>query len=165
MGNIPPTEKEKLLMRLMSKLYSKEVIDEELTESIKQNGRSPLVEKAGNMLKIPQDKLYRIGIQYVNYINKNYEDVRDGIFPNEFERTVVMSYESVETIKEIQYNTVEANVYGLKSLEPEISEEVKDNFFEYDTDVVHTEYGDSDVIGYDYNGLTYVHTYKDNVIN
>ena len=52
MSNVPPTEKEKLLMRMMAKLYSKNTIEEELTECINQNGRSPLVDKAAKIFKI-----------------------------------------------------------------------------------------------------------------
>ena len=165
MSNVPPTEKEKLLMRMIAKLYSKNTIEEELTECINQNGRSPLVDKAAKIFKMPLDIIRHIGIQYVNYVNNNYEDVRNGIFPDEFERTSVMYFQGEETIKEIRYDYVQTQVFGLLSLTDEISKEVKDHFWEYDTDVIHSEYGDSDTLDYKFEGLNSTDDYHKNVIH
>ena len=164
MSNTPPTQKEKLLMRLLAKLYSQDTIQEKLSQSIEENGRSLVVEKAGKMFKIPEENLHRIGIQYLNYVNKNYHDIINGVFPDEFERTSYMTYTAEETITEIKYETQVVHVYGLESLESEIAEEVNHHFWEYEPDIVNTEYGDSETINFEFHGLGESHPYSRNVI-
>jgi len=51
------------------------------------------------------------------------------------------------------------------SLTDEISKEVKEHFWEYDTDVINSEYGDSDTLNYKFEGLNNTEEYHKNVIH
>lgn len=155
MKNIPPTEKEKMIILMIAKQNSKERIEEEILNAIKQGGHSEIFERACNFFSVNNiDKWGRmkISLQYLNYALKNYDDVSNKIFTDDFERVIKMSFELDNM--EVTTSRVRhlAQTYGLTSLRKEIQEDARDNFWEFDPVVVDerpidTEYYDKKFLG------------------
>ena len=143
--NVPITNKEKMLVKTLVKLYSKERLEDEskeLDEIFSMD--SPLVIGAAKLLGINRGGLRNIGTQYLNYAIKNYEDIRKNIFPSEIERVVEAYFYAEETEMVEHFITRRVEYFLLPSKYESTEKFVYDNFFEFDPYTVNTDYGDSD---------------------
>lgn len=164
--NKPITPKEKMLISVLVKLYSKEKLEEELHDCVQSvDNSSEYVLGAGKLLGIPRNDLSRLGIQYLNYAVDNYEKIKDQEFPEDIERIVVANFYADETESVIMYHEKRVRVNTLKKFIDEVQESVWENYYEYDPDDVRTEWGDSDFISLTpHKDDTYISDYVNNVI-
>jgi hypothetical protein len=161
------TPKEKMLVSVLVKLYSKEQLEEELKSLLDSfDGNSKLVRGAGKLIGIDSYLVSRLGMQYVNYAIENYEKIQNKEFPEKIDR-VKTAYFYGEEVEDVRtYSMKRAKVNVLSKYFEDIEERVYNNFYEFDPDTINTEYGDGDFISFkpDKDSNEIVDT-KDNVIN
>ena len=161
------TPKEKILVNVLVRLYSKEQLEEELKNLLDSfDGNSKLVRGAGKLIGIDSYLVSRLGMQYVNYAIENYEKIQNKEFPEKIDR-VKTAYFYGEEVEDVRtYSMKRAKVNVLSKYFEDIEERVYNNFYEFDPDTINTEYGDGDFISFkpDKDSNEIVDT-KDNVIN
>jgi hypothetical protein len=161
------TPKEKILVSVLVRLYSKEQLEEELKNLLDSfDGNSKLVRGAGKLIGIDSYLVSRLGMQYVNYAIENYEKIQNKEFPEKIDR-VKTAYFYGEEVEDVRtYSMKRAKVNVLSKYFEDIEERVYNNFYEFDPDTINTEYGDGDFISFkpDKDSNEIVDT-KDNVIN
>ena len=161
------TPKEKILVSVLVRLYSKEQLEEELKNLLDSfDGNSKLVRGAGKLIGIDSYLVSRLGMQYVNYSIENYEKIQNKEFPEKIDR-VKTAYFYGEEVEDVRtYSMKRAKVNVLSKYFEDIEERVYNNFYEFDPDTINTEYGDGDFISFkpDKDSNEIVDT-KDNVIN
>jgi hypothetical protein len=161
------TPKEKMLVSVLVKLYSKEQLEEELKSLLDSfDGNSKLVRGAAKLIGIDSYLVSRLGMQYVNYSIENYEKIQNKEFPEKIDR-VKTAYFYGEEVEDVRtYSMKRAKVNVLSKYFEDIEERVYNNFYEFDPDTINTEYGDGDFISFkpDKDSNEIVDT-KDNVIN
>ena len=167
-NSIPITPKEKMLVKILVRLYTKEKLEYEFDETIKYGeSNSNLVNGAGKLIGIETwNSLNRFGSQYLNYAIKNYEDIKNEIYPDEIERVqeVLLYADEIESV--VHYDTKRVRVYLLPSYIDEASKYIYEKFYEYDPDTIDTNYGDSDFISFEPSPKdTYVSKVNNNVLN
>ena len=164
-NSIPITPKEKMLVKILVRLYTKEKLENEFDETIKYGeSNSNLVNGASKLIGI--ETLNRFGSQYLNYAIKNYEDIKNEIYPDEIERVqeVLLYADEIESV--VHYDTKRVRVYLLPSYIDEASKYIYEKFYEYDPDTIETNYGDSDFISFEpLPEDTYVSKVNNNVLN
>ena len=147
----PITPKEKMLVKILVRLYTKEKLEKEFNETIKYGeGNSDWVNGAGKLIGIESwNVLNRFGSQYLNYAIKNYEDIKNEVYPEKIERVqkVTLYAEEVESVR--HYNTKRVLVYLLPSYIDEATKHIYENFYEYDPDTIDTNYDDGDYISFE----------------
>jgi hypothetical protein len=167
-NSIPITPKEKMLVKILVRLYTKEKLENEFDETIKYGeSNSNLVNGASKLIGIETwNTSNRFGSQYLNYAIKNYEDIKNEIYPDEIERVqeVLLYADEIESV--VHYDTKRVRVYLLPSYIDEASKYIYEKFYEYDPDTIETNYGDSDFISFEpLPEDTYVSKVNNNVLN
>ena len=95
MSNITP--KEKMLVSVLVKLYSKEQLEEELKHMVEYHDSSKLVRGAAKLIGINVGEVGRIGVQYLNYAVDNYEKIQNKDYPEDIERVQLVNFYADET--------------------------------------------------------------------
>lgn len=144
MANIPPTQKEKMLLKILVKRFSKEKLFQELVDIQSHGMESNMVRNSAKLIGIDVPKM--IDSQYLNYAINNYNKIRNNDFPDEFERMMTLN---------VQVSTTEIRrvgaVYGmtlpvLKSFSQELKEDVEDNIWDYDPEFEDDDTYDTEVV-------------------
>lgn len=133
MENIPPTEKEKMLMNILVKKYSKQELFQELVRTLSDGLTSPIVTKIYKLIGIEGLERQRIEQQYLNYAINNYEQIKEGNFPDKFERVQILK--TVFSVKETVIREYGLRLPYLPSFNKPLLEDLKQNFYEWDPDI------------------------------
>ena len=161
------TPKEKMLVSVLVRLYSKETLEKEIRDIINSyNEKSKLISGASKLIGIDYITIGRIGIQYLNYAVENYEKIQNKEFPEQIERVVEINLYAEEVESVIQYNRKRVTINTLKKYLEEIEDRVWDNYYEYDPDTLDVDYGDSEFISVNPDKeSTIINDYHRNVLN
>ena len=144
------TPKEKMLVGVLTKLYSKERLDEEFDDVSKYgDGASNLVIGAGKLIGIDKRQLTILGQQYLNYSIKNYDKIKNNEFPEHIDRVkeVVIFGNEVERVYKI--NRTRTRLMILPETLDKCLDHVSNNIWEYDTDTEDYDYGDTDFVSFE----------------
>lgn len=143
MANIPPTKKEKMIMKVLVKRFSKEKLFQELVDIQSQGMISDMVQSSAKLVGI--DVPRRIDSQYLNYAINNYEKIQNNDFPDQFER--MMTLDTTVTTTEIRKVRADYTFSFpvLKSFSDELKQDIDDNTWDYDPEFQDDETFDSDV--------------------
>jgi hypothetical protein len=143
MANIPPTKKEKMIMKVLVKRFSKKILFQELVDIQSQGMISDMVRNSSKLVGI--DIPSEIDSQYLNYAINNYDEIQNNNFPDQFER--MMTLESTITVTEIREKKVDyAITYPvLKSFSDELKKDIDGNMWDYDPKFKDEETLDTDV--------------------
>jgi len=153
MKNIPPTKKEKIILRALVKLASKEELFQELINSLQSYGRSDLVERSAKLVGVDLSNS-STSPQYLNYAVTNYEKVKEQEFPDKFERMETLRVDSRTRVTRSVIERYKMDIPYLPSMKNVVEDDVKENFWEYDSNLF-----DEDVIDSDQDWTE--HFYKD----
>ena len=161
------TQKEKMLVSVLVRLYSKETLEKEIRNIINSyDEKSKLISGAAKLIGIDYITISRIGIQYLNYAVENYEKIQNKEFPEQIERVVEINLYAEEVESVIQYNRKRVTLNTLKKYLEEIEERIWDNYYEYDPDTLDVDYGDSDFMSVNPDReATEINDYYRNVLN
>ena len=161
------TPKEKMLVSVLVRLYSKETLEKEIRNIINSyDEKSKLISGASKLIGIDYITISRIGIQYLNYAVENYEKIQNKEFPEQIERVVEINLYAAEVESVIQYNRKRVTINTLKKYLEEIEDRVWDNYYEYDPDTLDIDYGDSQFISVNPDKeSTIINDYHRNVLN
>ena len=161
------TPKEKMLVSVLVRLYSKETLEKEIRNIINSyDEKSKLISGASKLIGIDYITISRIGIQYLNYAVENYEKIQNKEFPEQIERVVEINLYAEEVESVIQYNRKRVTLNTLKKYLEEIEERIWDNYYEYDPDTLDVDYGDSDFMSVNPDReATEINDYYRNVLN
>jgi hypothetical protein len=132
-SNIPPTEKEKMLMNILVKKYSRQELFQELVRTLGDGLTSPIVNRLYKLIGIEGLERKRLEQQYLNYAINNYEQIKEGNFPDKFER--VQSLKTVFRVKETVIRDYSLRLPYLPSFNKPLLEDLKENFYEWDPDI------------------------------
>jgi len=143
MANIPPTQKEKMIMKVLVKRFSKEKLFQELMDIQSQGMISNIVQTSAKLVGI--DVRSRIDSQYLNYAINNYDKIQNNDFPDQFER--MMTLEATMRTTEIrEMGSIYTLTYPvLKSFSDELKEDVDSNVWDYDPEFQDEVTYDTDV--------------------
>ena len=163
MSNITP--KEKMLVSVLVKLYSKEQLEEELKYMVEYNDSSKLVRGAAKLIGINVGEVGRIGVQYLNYAVDNYEKIQNKDYPEDIERVQLVNFYADETEEVMMYSRKRVSVNMLPKFIDQIEDHVYSNFYEYDPDTLVVDYSDGNLLSFepDKEMTSIVHT--NNVLN
>lgn len=142
MSSEPITQKEKMIVNTLTRIYSKEKLELELQEYLKYPKSIEIVMGIGKLLGLGvQGNLLKVlGIQYLNYAIENYEDIRKNIYPEHIDRCKSLSIHSTETeiIREIMF--VVARVSTLDKFVDQVTDSVyEEGIFHFNADVMESE--------------------------
>ena len=142
MSSEPITQKEKMIVNTLTRIYSKEKLELELQEYLKYPKPIEIVMGIGKLLGLGvQGNLLKVlGIQYLNYAIENYEDIRKNIYPEHIDRCKSLSIHSTETeiIREIMF--VVARVSTLDKFVDQVTDSVyEEGIFNFNADVMESE--------------------------
>ena len=143
MANIPPTKKEKMIMKVLVKRFSKKILFQELVDIQSQGMISDMVRNSSKLVGI--DIPSEIDSQYLNYAINNYDEIQNNNFPDQFER--MMTLESTITVTEIREKKVDYSITYpvLKSFSDELKKDIDGNMWDYDPKFQDEETLDTDV--------------------
>ena len=143
MANIPPTKKEKMIMKVLVKRFSKQQLFQELVDIQSQGMTSNMVRTSAKLLSI--DVPRQIDSQYLNYAINNYDKIQNNDFPDQFER--MMTLETTVTTTEIRKVKAEYTfTYPvLKSFSDELKQDIDEDIWGYDPEFYDDETYDTDV--------------------
>jgi hypothetical protein len=161
------TPKEKMLVSVLVRLYSKEQLEEELKSLLESfDVNSKLVRGAAKLIGIDSYLVSRLGMQYVNYAIENYEKIQNNEFPEKIDRVKTAYFYGEEVEDVTTYSMKRAKVNVLSKYFEDVEDYVYHNFYEFDPDTIDVHYGDGDFISFkpDKDSNEIVDT-KDNVIN
>ena len=163
MKNIPPTKKEKIILRALVKLASKEELFQKLIDSLQSYGRSSLVERAAKLVGVDLSNS-SISPQYLNYAVNNYEKIKEQEFPDAFERTQTLKVQSDSLVRREIIEKQRLFIPYLPSMKNVVRDDVEENFWDYDPDLYDEDLNDSehDWIEYYFDDTSI--PWKDNVI-
>lgn len=143
MANIPPTKKEKMIMKVLVKRFSKQQLFQELVDIQSQGLISNMVQTSAKLVGI--DVPPRIDSQYLNYAINNYEKIENNDFPDQFERMMTLD----TTVTTIEIRKVKADYTlsypVLRSFSDELKQDIDDNIWDYDPEFQDDDTFDSDV--------------------
>jgi len=160
-NNIPPTEKEKMLMNILVKKYSRQELFQELVRTLGDGLTSPIVNRLYKLIGIEGLERKRLEQQYLNYAINNYEQIKEGNFPDKFER--VQSLKTVFRVKETVIRDYSLHLPYLPSFNKPLLEDLKENFYEWDPDIDdERQTDDQEIIERKFNDLS--RDWNDNVI-
>ena len=160
-SNIPPTEKEKMLMNILVKKYSRQELFQELVRTLGDGLTSPIVNRLYKLIGIEGLERKRLEQQYLNYAINNYEQIKEGNFPDKFER--VQSLKTVFRVKETVIRDYSLQLPYLPSFNKPLLEDLKENFYEWDPDIDdERQTDDQEIIERKFNDLG--RDWNDNVI-
>jgi hypothetical protein len=162
MANIPPTQKEKMIMKVLVRRFSKKKLFQELVDIQSDKMTSNMVQTSAKLVGI--DVPPQIDSQYLNYAINNYDKIQNNEFPSQFER--MMTLESIVTTTEIR--TVKVNyelTYPvLKSFSDELKQDIDDNIWDYDPEFQDDETWDSDTHDVEVSFKKITMPWSDNII-
>ena len=143
MANIPPTKKEKMIMKVLVKRFSKEKLFQELVDIQSQGMTSNMVRNSAKLVGI--DVPRQIDSQYLNYAINNYDEIQNNNFPDQFER--MMTLETTITTTEIRKVKADYAITSpvLKSFSDELKKDIDGNMWDYDPKFKDEETLDTDV--------------------
>ena len=147
MSNITP--KEKMLVSVLVKLYSKEQLEEELKYMVEYNDSSKLVRGAAKLIGINVGEVGRIGVQYLNYAVDNYEKIQNKDYPEDIERVQLVHFYADETEEVMMFSRKRVSVNMLPKFIDQIEDHVYSNFYEYDPDTLDVDYGDGNLLSFE----------------
>ena len=144
------TPKEKMLVGVLTKLYSKERLNEEFDEvSEYGDGASKLVIGAGKLIGIDKRQLNDLAQQYLNYSIKNYDKIKENEFPEHIDRVKEVIIFGNEVEKVYKINRTRTRLMILPETLDKCLDHVSNNIWEYDTDTVDYDYCDTDFISFE----------------
>lgn len=144
------TPKEKMLVGVLVKLYSKERLNEEFDEvSEYGDGASKLVIGAGKLIGIDKRQLNDLAQQYLNYSIKNYDKIKENEFPEHIDRVKEVIIFGNEVEKVYKINRTRTRLMILPETLDKCLNHVSNNIWEYDTDTEDYDYGDSDFVSFE----------------
>ena len=143
MANIPPTKKEKMIMKVLVKRFSKKILFQELVHIQSQGMISDMVRNSSKLVGI--DVHSQIDGQYLNYAIDNYDKIQNNDFPDQFER--MMTLEATITATEIRKVKADYTITYpvLKSFSDELKKDIDDNMWDYDPKFIDDDTVDTDV--------------------
>ena len=142
------TPKEKMLVSILVKLYSKKQLEEELNDVLEIPDTSKLVRGAAKLIGINSYEVSRIGLQYLNYAVDNYEKIQNKEYPEDIERVKQVYFYADETEDVVMYSTKRVSVNTLPKYIEQVGEYVYNNFYEYDPDTLDVDYGDANLLDF-----------------
>ena len=142
MSSEPITQKEKMIVNTLTRIYSKEKLELELQEYLQKPNPIEIVVGIGKVLGLGlQGNLLKVlGIQYLNYAIENYEDIRKNIYPEHIDRCKSLSIHSTETeiIREIMY--VVTRISTLNKFVDQVTDSIyEEGIFNFNADVLESE--------------------------
>ena len=142
MSSEPITQKEKMIVNTLTRIYSKEKLELELQEYLQKPNPIEIVVGIGKVLGLGlQGNLLKVlGIQYLNYAIENYEDIRKNIYPEHIDRCKSLSVHSTETeiIREIMY--VVTRISTLNKFVDQVTDSIyEEGIFNFNADVMESE--------------------------
>lgn len=144
--NKPITPKEKMLVSVLVRLYSKERLEIELQEIVKNASiTSSVVNGVAKLIGITKSDINQISIQYLNYAVENYNSIKNKVFTEKIERVIELRIYASEVEYTKIYNTKMARIPTLEKYSAETANAVYNDFYVYDPDTLDSEYGDSDL--------------------
>jgi len=163
MKNIPPTKKEKIILRALVKLASKEELFQKLIDSLQSYGRSSLVERAAKLVGVDLSNS-SISPQYLNYAVNNYEKIEEQEFPDAFERTQTLKVRSESLVRREMIEKHRLFIPYLPSMKEVVRDDVEENFWDYDPNLYDEDLNDSEHDWIEHSFEDTSIPWKDNVI-
>jgi len=143
------TPKEKMLVSILVKLYSKEQLGEELNDILETVDSSKLVRGAAKLIGINANEISRIGLQYLNYAVDNYEKIKNKEYPEDIERVQQVYFYADESENVVMFSRKRVSINTLPKYIDQVEDHVYNNFYEYDPDTLDVDYGDGDLISFE----------------
>jgi hypothetical protein len=143
MANIPPTKKEKMIMKVLVKRFSKEKLFQELVDIQSQGMTSDMVRNSSKLVGI--DVPRQIDSQYLNYAINNYDKIQNNDFPDQFERMMTLGATMITTEIREMGSRYTLTYPVLKSFSDELKKDVDYNVWDYDPEFQDEETYDTDV--------------------
>ena len=143
------TPKEKMLVNILVKLYSKEQLEEELNDIVETVDSSKLVRGAAKLIGINANEISRIGLQYLNYAVDNYEKIKNKEYPEDIERVQQVYFYADESENVVMFSRKRVSINTLPKYIDQVEDHVYNNFYEYDPDTLDVDYGDGDFISFE----------------
>ena len=164
MSNITP--KEKILVSILVKIYSKEQLEEELNDILETIDSSKLVRGAAKLIGINANEISRIGLQYLNYAVDNYEKIKNKEYPEDIERVQQVYFYADESENVVMFSRKRVSINTLPKYIDQVEDHVYNNFYEYDPDILDVDYGDGDLISFEPDKeMTTILDISNNVLN
>ena len=143
------TPKEKMLVSVLVKIYSKEQLEEELKDIVEYTYMSKLVRGAAKLIGINANEISRIGLQYLNYAVDNYEKIKNKEYPEDIERVQQVYFYADESENVVMFSRKRVSINTLPKYIDQVEDHVYNNFYEYDPDTLDVDYGDGDLISFE----------------
>jgi hypothetical protein len=143
------TPKEKMLVSVLVKIYSKEQLEEELNDILETIDSSKLVRGAAKLIGINANEISRIGLQYLNYAVDNYEKIKNKEYPEDIERVQQVYFYADESENVVMFSRKRVSINTLPKYIDQVEDHVYNNFYEYDPDILDVDYGDGDLISFE----------------
>jgi hypothetical protein len=160
------TPKEKMLVSVLVKIYSKEQLEEELNDILETIDSSKLVRGAAKLIGINANEISRIGLQYLNYAVDNYEKIKNKEYPEDIERVQQVYFYADETEDVVMFSRKRVSINTLPKYIDQVEDHVYNNFYEYDPDILDVDYGDGDLISFEPDKeMTTILDISNNVLN
>ena len=162
MANIPPTKKEKMIMKVLVKRFSKEKLFQELVDIQSQGMTSNMVRNSAKLVGI--DVPRQIDSQYLNYAINNYDEIQNNNFPDQFER--MMTLEATITVTEIRKVKADYTITYpvLRSFSDELKQDIDNDLWSYDPEFQDDDTFDTDVQDSEVSFDKIVKPWGDNII-
>jgi hypothetical protein len=160
------TPKEKMLVSILVKIYSKEQLEEELNDILETIDSSKLVRGAAKLIGINANEISRIGLQYLNYAVDNYEKIKNKEYPEDIERVQQVYFYADESENVVMFSRKRVSINTLPKYIDQVEDHVYNNFYEYDPDILDVDYGDGDLISFEPDKeMTTILDISNNVLN
>jgi hypothetical protein len=160
------TPKEKMLVSVLVKIYSKEQLEEELNDILETIDSSKLVRGAAKLIGINANEISRIGLQYLNYAVDNYEKIKNKEYPEDIERVQQVYFYADESENVVMFSRKRVSINTLPKYIDQVEDHVYNNFYEYDPDTLDVDYGDGDLISFEPDKeMTTILDISNNVLN
>ena len=160
------TPKEKMLVSILVKIYSKEQLEEELKDIVEYTYMSKLVRGAAKLIGINANEISRIGLQYLNYAVDNYEKIKNKEYPEDIERVQQVYFYADESENVVMFSRKRVSINTLPKYIDQVEDHVYNNFYEYDPDTLDVDYGDGDLISFEPDKeMTTILDISNNVLN
>jgi hypothetical protein len=143
------TPKEKMLVSILVKIYSKEQLEEELKDIVEYTYMSKLVRGAAKLIGINEYEINKIGLQYLNYAVDNYEKIKNKEYPEDIERVQQVYFYADESENVVMFSRKRVSINTLPKYIDQVEDHVYNNFYEYDPDTLDVDYGDGDLISFE----------------
>jgi len=144
------TPKEKMLVSVLVRLYSKETLKKEIRNVLEYyDEKSNLIIGAAKLLGIDYSSVNKIGLQYLNYAVENYKKIQNKDFPEQIERVQQVYFYADESENVVMFSRKRVSINTLPKYIDQVEDHVYNNFYEYDPDTLDVDYGDGDLISFE----------------